>query len=141
MHRIRFAILLLAVMMCSPSVWAQIDPQSVDTTQQPADSLLVDLEETPDTFNFHYFYPDNPDAELSYKDTLIDGFQTHDPVRQQRWDYGMTGNLGGAHFPFVYQQPLRQGFEVGFRQFDLYKIKYETFPYYRVAEGVYRIVF
>lgn len=127
----------------SQSLWAQYDQTPNYGQGQPveqADSISApDL--SLDTFNFHYFYPDNIDEEYPYLDTTIQLFQNYDPARQQQWDYATIGNLGGAHFPFVYQPRQRGGFEVGFHQFDLYKTEYEDFAFFRLRKAFTRLHF
>ncbi|MFK7808300.1 MAG: putative porin [Saprospiraceae bacterium] len=121
---------------------AQVNPDSEEFEAQQAqlDSVSVpDLEL--DTFNFNYFYPSNIDKEFAYQDTTMENFQNYDPARLQRWDHATTGNLGGAHFPFVYQPVQRKGFEVGFRQFELYKIQYEQFAFYRLRKAFTKLNF
>lgn len=111
------------------------------TQQSSSDSLPTDINIAPDTFNFHYFYTSNLGKDFPYQDTLIHHFQYHDPVQQETWDYGMTGNLGGAHFPIVYQPPVRRGFDIGLHQFDLYKIDYDQFAYFRLRKAFTKLYF
>lgn len=90
----------------------------------------------PDTLDFSYFYSDNPGLEYSYRDTSIDaGIWQYDPIRRQEYDYTHLGNLGSAHQPIVYQPMLRKGFDLGFHQFDLYKLKREDLPFYRLKQA------
>ncbi|HHS95874.1 MAG TPA: hypothetical protein ENJ45_04725, partial [Phaeodactylibacter sp.] len=130
---------LLCFCFCTNVSYAQIrrpNTQSSPASTQPLrDSIPHEIDLTPDTFDFTYFYPHNMDREYPYRDTTIEGFQNFDPTRQQQWDYGSTGNLGSAHIPFVYQARQRSGFDIGFHQFDLYKTPYEKFAYYRIKKA------
>ena len=145
--RIYSIFLICFGLLCSNYLFAQVRPTNDPGNQNGGastnkDSLSTPAQDlAPDTFNFQFFYPANPEVEIGYQDTTINHFQNHDPVRQQKWDYGSTGNLGGAHFPFVYQAPVRSGFKVGFRQFDLYKIQYDQFVYYRLRKAFTKLNF
>ena len=91
---------------------------------------------TSDTLDFSYFYSDNPGREYSYRDTSLDaGIWQYDPIRQQAYDYAHLGNLGSAHQPIVYQPSYRRGFDLGFHQFDLYKLRLEDLPFYRLKDA------
>lgn len=114
---------------------------TVNNRQNQRDSLSSVPDLTKDTFNFHFFYPSNIDKEFPYQDTTIERFQNYDPARQQTWDYGTIGNLGGAHFPFVYQPVQRRGFDIGFRQFELYKTQYDEFAFFRLRKAFTRLHF
>jgi Putative porin len=144
--QIRTPLVLFILLWNSLLLSAQIDgtdyAQKYGGTQTTSSDSLPnahDLE--PDTFDFHFFYPNNPDAEFPYQDTTLVNYQNHDPARQQAWDYGTLGNLGTAHFPFVYQPEQRGGFRVGFRQFDLYKTTYDDFAFYRLRKAFTRLYF
>jgi Putative porin len=144
--QIRTPLLLFFFLWNSLIISAQIDgtdySQKYGGTQKTSsDSLPSTQDLEPDTFNFHFFYPNNPHAEFPYQDTTLAYFQNHDPARQQAWDYGTLGNLGAAHFPYVYQPVQRGGFQVGFRQFDLYKTTYDDFAFYRLRKSFTRLYF
>ncbi len=84
-----------------------------------------------DTLNVRYFYQENPGLLYSFSDTLLDqDFQHYDPARYRILDQAHLGNLGSAHYPIVYQPEFRQGFDLGFHQFDLYKTDFRELPFY-----------
>lgn len=145
--RINAYVLFVFCLLLSNTLQGQIE-QTTDYTQkygggsqQQTDSLIAVADLTQDTFNFHFFYPDNMDKEYPYQDTTLERFQNHDPARQQDWDYATLGNLGAAAYPYVYQPVQRGGFEVGFRQFDLYKTTYDEFAFYRLRKAFTRLHF
>ncbi|MFT6705262.1 MAG: hypothetical protein ACJATF_000083 [Flavobacteriales bacterium] len=142
--RILLVFLFCFCLLDSQFLLAQYDQtpnygQGEPVEQNDSLSVLPDL--ALDTFNFHFLYPHNIDQEYPYQDTSIELFQNYDPARQQQWDYATIGNLGGAHFPFVYQPRQRRGFDIGFHQFDLYKTEYEDFAFFRLRKAFTRLHF
>ncbi len=100
--------------------------------QQPQDQFEV----PPDTADIFYYFADNPNLEYTFEDTLLSNyFQQYDPVRQRDLDYMHLGNLGSAHQPIVYEPTMRQGFDLGLHQYDLYRINGAEFPFYRVENA------
>lgn len=139
----RKPILILFLWMSGISLSpAQINPGIIDYPNPGADSLKQQGEVEPDTFDFTYFYQDNPGLEYSFYDTLLnDNFQQYDPVREGKFDYANLGFLGSAHSPLVYQPIFRQGFEIGFHQFDLYKFDGATLPFYKLKKAFTNVWF
>src|SRR5690606_25002043 len=89
-----------------------------------------------------YFYQDDPDIEFAFSDTLLDNnFQQYDPVREGIFDYANLGYLGSAHYQLVYQPRYLQGFNIGFRQFDLYKFDSATMPFFRLKNAFTNVWF
>ncbi len=133
----RVKILLFIWLVCLNWLAAQTFPGQTDGTEQAKDSLNQTSEVAePDTFDFTYFYQDNPGLEYSFSDTLLNNnFQQYDPIRDGKLDYANLGYLGSAHHQLVYQPIFRQGFDIGFHQFDLYKIDGATLPYYRLTKA------
>ncbi len=106
------------------------------------DSLDQPVEVEPDTFDLTYFYQDDPDIEFAFSDTLLDNnFQQYDPVREGIFDYANLGYLGSAHYQLVYQPRYLQGFNIGFRQFDLYKFDSATMPFFRLKNAFTNVWF
>ncbi|MEZ4991003.1 MAG: putative porin [Saprospiraceae bacterium] len=94
------------------------------------------LAEEPDTFGVFIFFADNPNEEREFADTSLHRyFQQYDPARQRELDWRTLGNLGSAAEPFVYQPRARQGFDVGFHQFDLYLTRADQLPFYRLERA------
>ena len=63
----------------------------------------------------------NPDELFALSDTLLDGFQQYQPSRQVKYfDYITLGEIGQPHKQLLYQPIIREGFDLGFHQFDLY---------------------
>ncbi|MEN0002959.1 MAG: putative porin [Bacteroidota bacterium] len=92
--------------------------------------------ETLDTFGIFYFYPDNPNLEYSFDDSLLNNyFQQYDPARKRDHDYMHLGIVGSAHHPMFYEPTQRQGFEVGWDQFDLYLTPANRMPFYRIEKA------
>jgi hypothetical protein len=121
---------------------SQTYPGATDYSKQSTDSTsLADFLE-PDTFNFTYFFQDNPGSEYSFKDTLLNNnFQQYDPIRESKFDHANLGNLGSAHHQLAYQPLFRQGFDIGFHQYDLYKFQGATLPFYRLNKAFTNVWF
>ena len=138
----RLKNILIFWMAGSISLLAQTYPGTGSTPPRTADSTsLADFLE-PDTFNFTYFYQDNIGVEYAFKDTLLNNnFQQYDPIREGKLDYANLGYLGSAHHQLTYQPLFRQGFDIGFHQFDLYKFQSATLPFYRLDKAFTNVWF
>ena len=89
-----------------------------------------------DSLLIFYYYMDNPNEEFPYQDTLLNNyFHQFDPARTRTLDHGTLGYLGSPTFPLFYQSSLRQGFDVGLHQYDLYKIKVEDLRFYNIKRA------
>jgi hypothetical protein len=85
-----------------------------------------------DTIAVQYFFPDNVDLLYSFKDTLLNNyFEQYDPTRQQVIDYAQLGNLGTPTIAQFYQPRWHKDLDIGFHQFDLYKIDHEDLRFYK----------
>lgn len=96
--------------------------------------------ETVDTFGVFYFLIDNPNELIPVEDTSLLNFHLYDPTRNRRVDYKTLGNFGSAHQPLLYESSTRQGFDVGYHQYDLYYIKPEQLQF-NVLEKPYTNLF
>ncbi len=112
-----------------------------NSSPSQGDSTKPDLDFEKDTINFHFFYPHNPSEEYPYQDTFLNNTHIYHPARQADFDYANTGNLGSPNKPLVYQPSFHQGLDIGFHQFDLYKIDLKTFPYYRLKKSFTNLIF
>lgn len=89
-----------------------------------------------DSLLIFYYYMDNPNEEFPYQDTLLNSyFHQFDPARKQVLDHGTLGYLGSPTFPLFYQPSVRQGFDVGLHQYDLYKIKVDDLRFYNLKRA------
>lgn len=92
--------------------------------------------ETPDTFGIFYYYAYNPNFEYNFSDSLLNGhFHQYDPVRQRDYDHMHLGIVGSAHQPMLYTPRERQGFDIGWHQFDLYLTPARRLPFYRIEKA------
>ena len=124
--------LQLTILLCCllPALGLKAQPPDPSSPDSPGGSQG---EVALDTFDIFYFYADNPNQEIPYSDsTLGNYYRQYDPVRQRELDYRHLGNLGSAHEPIVFEAVNRRGFEVGFNQFELYKIRGKDLAYYRI---------
>jgi len=89
----------------------------------------------PDTFDVQYFFQDNMGVLIPFSDTLLDNrFEQYDPARQREIDHAQLGNLGTAISPQLYLPRSHLGLDVGFHQYDLYKIHYKDIPFYKTKK-------
>ncbi|MEM9837141.1 MAG: putative porin [Bacteroidota bacterium] len=84
-----------------------------------------------DTFGIFAFQVSNPNEEVPFSDSLLNGWQKYEPARSLAFDYGTVGIFGGAAYPLRYQPIHRRGLDLGYHQFDLYQITGATMSYYR----------
>lgn len=89
-------------------------------------------ESQPDTFGIFAFTVDNPNEERPFADTLLTEFQHYDPARNQPVDYRHLGILGSAAEPIRYLPRLRNGLDLGWHQYDLYRLTGHNMNYYRL---------
>ena len=83
-----------------------------------------------------------PDEDYLLIDTTLEEyFSQYDPIRQQDIPYAHLGNLGSAHYPLLFQPIERRGVDLGFHQYDLYKLDHSSFPFYRVGQTFSRAYF
>ncbi len=124
---------------CLSLLKAQGPPPGVGSGTASTSSASVDnplLEEEIDTTKIFYFFSDRPNQLLPFRDTLLDGyFQQYDPTRKRDFDFGHLGNLGSAARPLVWQPIERDGFDVGFHQFDVYKKNVTDLPFYNLDKA------
>ncbi len=107
-------ILSLLVGLCS---WASLLAQSGLPFFSMDDSTAV-----------FYFYKD--DFELEKRADTLGHFQRYIPVLMGDVDHNYLGNFGSAHYPLLYQQRYREGFDLGFHNYDGYLITKEEVPFY-----------
>ncbi len=90
----------------------------------------------PDTFNVQYFFQDNIDVLHSFSDTLLGNrFEQYDPTRRRDVDHAQLGNLGTAYYPQLFETRNHKGLDIGFHQYDIYKISYKDIPFYKVEKA------
>ncbi len=107
----------------------------VEVPLPEGDSSRVPLLVEEDTLDVAYFLLANPEVEFSFKDTVLEYFEQFDPARQRDFDFAHLGNLGSAHHPLYYQSYFQKGFDIGFRQFDLYQTKMDQLKFYRLQKA------
>ena len=57
-------------------------------------------------------------------------FHYYDPVDADDFKFRNIGNLGGAHFDFVFNPARNIGFNFGYNHFDLYRFTKNNVPYF-----------
>jgi hypothetical protein len=92
-------------------------------------------DEVPDTVGIHRFFADNPSDEKPFDDSLLHQFQQYDPARQRDFDYLTTGNAGGAARYIAYRPTIRNGIDIGFHQYDIYRTEAAELPFYRLQKA------
>ena len=100
-----------------------------------------------DTSRISYFRLENPNLQYDFTDSTLQEFQQYDPIRKARfadapstfggfrYDYAHLGNLGSAHRQLVFQPLQHRGFQTGFEQFDLYRIRTEDIRFYQITQA------
>lgn len=120
----------------------QTQQRQGDETDSLQNNRQLDLYDDKDTFGVFRFYADNPLAETPFSDSLLNNdFQQYDPTRHRDWDWMHLGILGSAAQPIVYQPTLRNGFDVGLHQYDLYFTSAASTPFYRLEKAYTNVAF
>ncbi len=137
----RRLVLLLCLMSGAISLWAQRPPSSRTNptgNAQGNTSVFAGQEDFDDrdTFGVFSFLVDNPNQETPFSDSLLGNyFRQYDPARKRDLDLGHLGNLGSAHQPVFFQTILRNGFDVGLHQYDVYMTRAADLPFYRLEKA------
>ena len=92
-----------------------------DPTEERRGGPQEQREAIVDTFGIFQYRVDNPNAETSWRDSLLDGFQRYEADRKVDFDYATVGQRGGAAYALRYEPVHRVGTQVGLRLFDLYQ--------------------
>jgi len=137
---IKRAFLILIVLLSSLSAQAQRPAQSgagfpSASGSSPQAATQQQNDNIPDTVGIHRFFADDPAKEQAYADTLLHHFQQYDPARQRDYDYLTTGNAGGAARYIAYQPGIRNGLDIGFHQYDIYRTPAAELPFYRLQKA------
>lgn len=113
--------------------WCQ-NPPVQDTLAK--DGFLEDVFQDPGKFEVQYFYVDQPRRLYDYSDTLLNNyFQQPQPSRRRALERINLGNLGSPEQELVFQPNFRQGFAMGFSQFDGYRISSEKLRFYKIEQS------
>ncbi len=115
-------------------VLAQI-PTGTGSTNPPNNNPIGDLFEK-DTFNFSYFFIENPDIQLPFNDTLLNNFfEYHDPVKRKPLERINLGNVGSASRPVFYESRFHRGFEIGLNAYEPYSKNPKDLPFYKLKKA------
>ncbi len=128
----RYGLWLVLLLFGTVGMGQEI-PSTEDFPSNYSSEPQGEFEEAPDTLSIYYFFADNPEEEYAFSDsTLNNYYHQFDPVRDRELDYAHLGNVGSAHRPIVYEPRFRQGFDIGFSQFDLYTTPAKDLRFYRI---------
>lgn len=129
----RYLFFLIIVLGSSIVVEAQletIEGLNPDGTNKGLDSMIT--RELPDTSYFDYYMIDNIDDVKIYSDTILTNVHQFDSSRRRDIDYFTTGNTGSSAMPIAYTPRTKSGFDLGFHQYDLYRIDESNFKFYKL---------
>lgn len=137
LKRLEIGTVLIVFLLSGTNLFSQIGDVPITGQQEGSlatpDSTVFSgrqQELEVDTFGIYYLFAQTPWEFTSKKDTLLKNFQQYDPVRQRKLDLAHLGNLGSATNYLVYTPRLREGFDVGLHQYDIYHTTGRTLPYY-----------
>ncbi|MEL7122299.1 MAG: putative porin, partial [Bacteroidota bacterium] len=87
-----------------------------------------------DTSDILYYYANSPYQKSLINDTLLDiNSVQYDPVRLRLFEYAHLGHLGSAHYPILHGTIRRNGFDIGYHQYDLYQISIDQVPFFEIT--------
>ncbi|MBK9734972.1 MAG: hypothetical protein IPO92_08400 [Saprospiraceae bacterium] len=74
---------------------------------------------------------DNIYTSITTDDTLVDiKFVHSDPLFKDGAEHINTGNRGSSAMPLIYRPKINTGFNTGYNQYEIYKIKLENFKFF-----------
>ena len=94
------------------------------STATDIDSLVLSV---------RYAYALQPEEQFGILPTTLE--LQYDPKRRRRFDYASTGNLGSPARMMWYAPIVREGFDIGFHQYDIYKLPLDSLRYYRTRRS------
>ncbi len=133
-------LLILPMLHCSISLFGQFPGSnsggggfgSFGSSGNSGPQIQQEKDASRDTLSkeVFYYYADNPEEKDLFQDSSLLNFHLYDPIRQAKYEYVNTGNLGSAHRPIVFQPSFHKGFDAGFHSYDLYLTKPTDLLYY-----------
>ncbi len=144
----RITYFLILFLIINSAAQAQRGNPSGNTrptgTQQGGDQkdrlqILAEIEAEKDTFGIFYFHEDNPTKIYAVEDTSLHDFHRFDPATQPLFAHANLGIIGSAARPIFYESRFRQGFDVGYHQYDLYYLQPEKLRFHILEKPVTRI--
>jgi len=88
-----------------------------------------------DTFPIFSFSGASFYREQVFDDTLLSvAFRQNEPTRRRRMEYRHLGVNGSPARPLFYESTWRRGLDVGFHQFDVYRIDIDSVKHYRLEK-------
>lgn len=133
LNRLKIIGLIFAFLGSFQLAWSQ-SPPGTDTLAN--DGFIQDVFQDPGKFEVQYFYADQPRRLYDYSDTLLNNyFQQPQPSRQRALERINLGNLGSPEQDLIFHPNFRQGFAMGFNQFDGYRISAEELRFYKIEHS------
>lgn len=86
----------------------------------------------PSTQNDTWFINSEPEKHHGI-DTTIFNLEEYNGIQRPGIEYTNAGNMGTAAFPLVFEHQKRVGFNLGYNQFDVYRILKDSIRYYQVV--------
>ena len=88
-----------------------------------------------DTFPIFYFSAQSFYREQVFSDTVLSvAFRQNEPTRERRMEYRHLGVNGSPARPLFYESTWRRGMDIGFHQFDVYRIDIDSIRHYRLEK-------
>ena len=119
----RISLITILCLICIG--WLQANP-----TIGSSDSTKVKVRRK-SSLNDTWYYGAEPNKRYTI-DTSIAQLHRFDIVHRDGTEYFNLGNTGSAAYPIVFGNTPTIGFNMGFRQFDLYRYNLDSVRYYQV---------
>ena len=104
----------------------KIDP--VDSDQ----SELTKITKKKEKANVQYFTVKNKAKLVSFQDTSLSDFEKYAPNRKIENAALNLGNLGSSNLPVIYNSRQEIFTDIGFHQYDIFKLDYKDFRFYKL---------
>ncbi|MEZ5058722.1 MAG: putative porin [Saprospiraceae bacterium] len=122
----------------SDSIAEAIDSMGIDKTPPPnlsSQPLFPVHTVKLDTNEIQYYYASNLGEIFTYTDTGNYHIQRYLPATRIPLEYATTGVPGGAAMPLFWEPYERRGLDLGFHQFDIYRLNSDNIKYFKTKKG------
>lgn len=122
--------------------WAQRGGRLAGRGQSEFQDTVPQGEVLVDTFPIYYFSWPTFYRESAFSDSLLDvSLRQHEPTRKRKHEYRHLGVNGSAATPLLFRPHQQRGLDVGFHQYDAYKLPLDSIRHYRLEKAFTQVAY